>query len=410
MIACIKNKTTPSIRHYTACPCDPWIARIKHAMTASIIFLCLCVLFPSNSMAYRSIDTKAKQAIVIDYNTGKVLMQKNADARMPTSSMSKVMTMYLVFEALKKGDISLDDTLLVSEKAWRKGGSKMFVPVGEQVKVEDLIRGVIIQSGNDATIVLAQGLAGDETSFAAALNAKAKELGMDNSHFMNASGWPDPEHYSTARDLATLAAAMIKNFPDYYGYYAEKEFTYNKIKQSNRNPLLYANIGADGLKTGHTDIGGYGLIGTGVKDGRRVVIVLNGLESKKDRKSESIKLLQWGLNGFRNVTLFDGDTNLDRGDVYFGVKSSVGLRAETPLNLVVPKLFENDLKIEVKYNAPLKAPIAKGQKVGVVIVHVPKGDVIEVPLVTSEDIAEISGFAKLIKKARLLTTGQGYFD
>ncbi len=375
-----------------------------------LYILYFCLLLPIGSVAANTIDTKAKQAIVIDYSTGTVLFEKNADEKMPTSSMSKVMTMYLVFEALKKGVISLDDAMLVSEKAWRKGGSKMFVPVGEQVKVEDLIRGVIVQSGNDATIVLAEGLAGDEISFAAALNAKAKELGMDSSHFMNASGWPDPNHYSTARDLATLAAAMIKNFPDYYGYYAEKEFTYNKIKQANRNPLLYANIGADGLKTGHTESGGYGLIGTGVKDGRRVIIVINGLESKKERKEESIKLLQWGLNGFRNITLFDDDSNLDKADIYFGVKKSIGLQAKTPLSITVPKLFENDLKVEIKYNAPLKAPIKKGQEVGVVSVHIPKGNIIEIPLVTSEDVAELSGFAKLIEKVRLLTTGQGYLD
>jgi len=361
-------------------------------------------------MAASTIETTAKQAIIIDYNTGTVLFEKNADTQMPTSSMSKVMSMYLVFNALKKGDISLDDTLLVSEKAWRKGGSKMFVPVGKQVKIEDLVRGVIIQSGNDATIVLAEGLGGDEVSFAAALNAKAKELGMAGSHFMNASGWPDPDHYSTARDLATLAAAMIKDFPDYYGYYAEKEFTYNKIRQTNRNPLLYANIGADGLKTGHTKIGGYGLIGTGVKDGRRVVIVINGLDSKKARKSESIKLLQWGLNGFRNISLFADNKDLDKAPVYFGKQRLVGLRAKSPLDIVVPKLFENDLKIEIKYNAPLKAPITKGQEVGVAIIHVPKGGVIKVPLVTSEDVGEMSGFSKLIAKARLLTTGQGYFN
>ncbi len=380
-------------------------------MMIKIAALLLFLFMPSMAMASSNIETKAKQAIIIDYNTGAVLFEKAADARMPTSSMSKVMSMYLVFDALKKGNISLDDTMLVSEKAWRKGGSKMFVPVGKQVKVEDLIRGVIIQSGNDATIVLAEGLGGDEQSFAAALNRKAKEIGMNDSHFMNASGWPDPEHYSTARDLAKLAGAMIKNFPEYYGYYAEKEFTYNKISQANRNPLLYAGIGADGLKTGHTDAGGYGLIGTGVnKDGRRVIVVINGLASKKERKQESIKLLQWGLNGFKNVELFADDKILDKADVYLGVKNSVGLQAKTSLNIVIPKLFADGLKIEIKYNAPLKAPISKGQEVGKIMVRVPKSEMIEIALVASEDVKELSGFRKLIAKVRLLTTGQGYFD
>ena len=206
-----------------------------------ISVIALCCFFVS-LMAYKvqaaeSIDSLAEQAIIIDYNTGTTLFSKNADEQMPTSSMSKVMTMYIVFEALQRGDLSLDSELLVSEKAWRKGGSKMFVPVGKKVKVEDLIRGVIVQSGNDATIVLAEGLAGTEEAFVQAMNKKAQELGAHNTHFANASGWPDPEHYSTAHDLAIITMAMIKNFPEYYHYYSEKDFTYNDIKQGNRNPL-----------------------------------------------------------------------------------------------------------------------------------------------------------------------------
>lgn len=376
----------------------------------SFAFIAFFFVFCASISPSFAIDTDAKQAIIIDYNTGTVLFEKNADTQMPTSSMSKVITMYMVFEALKKGTLSLDDTMMVSEKAWRKKGSKMFVPVGKQVKVEDLIRGVIVQSGNDATIVLAEGLAGDEDSFAAALNRKAKSLGMDNSNFMNASGWPDPDHYSTARDLSILAGAMIKNFPEYYSYYGEKEFTYSKIRQENRNPLLYRNVGADGLKTGHTDIGGYGLIGTGVKDDRRVIIVVNGLDSSKARANEATRLLAWGLNSFRILSLFDGKKDLDRAPVYLGVKSTVGLQAKEPLSFVVPKLFESDLDVKIRYNAPLKAPIAKGQEVGMIIVSVPKGGVVEVPLVTTEAVEALGTFAKVVAKARLLTTGQGRFD
>ncbi len=375
-----------------------------------MIFAMLLFVACANPSASFAVTTKAKQAIVIDYNSGTVLFEKDADMRMPTSSMSKVMTMYMVFEALKKGTLSLDDTFPVSEKAWRKKGSKMFVPVGKQVKIEDLIRGVIVQSGNDATIVLAEGLAGDEDSFAAALNRKARDLGMKNSHFMNASGWPDPDHYSTARDLSILARAVINDFPEYYSYYKEEEFTYSKIKQGNRNPLLYRNIGADGLKTGHTDVGGYGLIGTGVKDGRRVVIVVNGLESSKDRADEATKLLAWGLNGFRDLTLFDDQNDLGRADVYLGMNTTVGLRAAKTLNLVVPKLFENDLDVKITYKSPLKAPIKKGQEVGTVTISIPKGKVVDIPLITSESVDGLGTFAKVISKARLLTTGQGYFD
>ena len=203
-----------------------------------LLTLCFTLFVSQVTLAEGLAQTSAGQAIVLDYETGAVLLDKNADERMPTSSMSKVMSMYMVFDALKKGTLSLDGKLLVSEKAWRKGGSKMFVEVDKRVNVEDLIRGVVVQSGNDATIVLAEGLGGSEEAFAENSNLKAYELGMENSHFVNASGWPDPDHYSTARDLATLSASLIRNFPEYYHYFAEQEFTYNNIKQRNRNPLL----------------------------------------------------------------------------------------------------------------------------------------------------------------------------
>lgn len=361
---------------------------------------------------YAQMETAAKQAILIDYETGTVLFEKNADVRMPTSSMSKVMTIYMIFEALQKGQITLDAEFLVSEKAWRKGGSKMFVKVGDKVKIEDLIRGVVIQSGNDATIVLAEGLAGSEDLFADALNSKARELGMQNTNLMNASGWPDPNHYSTARDLAILAAAMIKNFPEYYSYYAEKEFTYAGIKQDNRNPLLYQNIGADGLKTGHTEDGGYGLIGTGVgKDGRRVIMVLNGMDSKKQRKTESLRMLQWGLNSFKSVTLFGKGKNLDTAPVYLGMRNSVGLVAQESYSVIIPKLREKDINVSIEYAAPLKAPIAKGQVVGTVFVTIPgKEHAVKIPLVTAHTVKQMSFAMRLISKARLLTTGEGIFQ
>lgn len=377
-------------------------------LSSVLTVLAFCVLTLSPVLAQEQITTTAKQAIIVDFETGSVLFEKNADERMPTSSMSKVMSIHVLFDALKNGKINLDDELLVSEKAWKKGGSKMFVEVGKTVSVEDLIRGIVIQSGNDATIVVAEGLAGSEDAFAGALNRKAKELGMNNSHFMNASGWPDPNHYSTARDLALLAEATIKEFPDYYKYYAEESFTYHGIKQENRNPLIYKNIGADGLKTGHTEDGGYGLIGTGVKDGRRVVIVLNGMESMNERSSEASRLLQWALNGFTNITLFNRGDDLDKAPVYLGVKSEVGVKVSEPIQITIPKLFESDLKIEVEYKSPLKAPIAKGTEVGVVKVFIPKGDVVTVPLVAGEDVADMGFMMKIIAKARLLSTGQGY--
>ncbi len=358
--------------------------------------------------AAQDITTKAKQAIIIDYDTGLVLFEKNADERMPTSSMSKVMTMYLVFDTLKKGDLALDDELLVSEKAWKKKGSKMFVPVGKKVRVEDLIRGVIIQSGNDATIVLAEGIGGAEDAFAAALTRQAKELGMNNSNFVNASGWPDDNHYSTARDLSILARSMISEFPEYYGYYAEKSFSYNNIEQGNRNPLLYKDIGADGLKTGHTEIGGYGLIGTGVKDGRRVIMVLNGMESSKERSTESVRLLQWALNGYKNISLFtDTEKALSHLPVVLGQDSKLAIGSNVPLTLTVEKLFADDIEIDLEYATPIKAPIQKGDVVGKIKISVPRGEVRELPLIALGSIEELGFFAKTIEKMRLLASGEG---
>lgn len=351
----------------------------------------------------QEMQTTAKQAIIIDYDTGNVLYEKNADERMPTSSMSKVMTIYMVFDALKKGNLKLDDTLAVSEKAWKTQGSKMFVPIHEQIKVEDLIRGVIIQSGNDATIVLAEGLSGSEESFAAAMNKKAEEIGMKNSHFMNASGWPDDNHYSTARDLSIMAANIIKDFPEYISYYSEKEFTYHGIKQGNRNPLLYRNIGADGLKTGHTDAGGYGLIGTGKgTDGRRVIVVLNGMSGMQERADESARLLQWGITGFKNVHLFEEKPEIVKAPVVMGQRKEIALTSEKPVIVTLPKMAESDVKVSVNYKSPLIAPIAQGQEVGNITVKIPNAPDIVVPLVASEKVEELSYFMKLLEKAKYL--------
>ncbi|HPF78827.1 MAG TPA: D-alanyl-D-alanine carboxypeptidase family protein, partial [Alphaproteobacteria bacterium] len=335
-------------------------------------------------------NTVAKQAIVVDYETGQVLLEKNADEKMPTSSMSKVMTMYVVFDALRKGIITMDSEFNVSEKAWRKGGSKMFVPLGKNVKVKDLIQGVIVQSGNDATIVLAEGLSGTEDAFAKALNEKAAELGMTNSHFANASGWPDPDHYSTARDLATLGKAIYKNFPDYHKFFAEKEYTYNNITQQNRNPLLYRNIGADGLKTGHTEIGGYGLMGTGENaDGRRVVLVLNGMADEKERANESARLMEWALNGFTNVRLVQEGQKVSQAPVMMGVQDSVPLIVPQTIKLTVPKMSKDKFTVDIKYKTPLIAPIKEGQEVGSFVVNVPDMEPMTYPLLAAQGVDKV---------------------
>lgn len=357
-------------------------------------------------------QTEAKYAYIVDFETGAVLLDKSSAERMPTSSMSKVMTMYMVFDALKSGKLKLDDTFVVSERAWKMQYNKssvMFVDLGASVKIEDLIRGVVIQSGNDATIVLAEGLAGTEEAFAEAMNKKAKELGMMNSHFMNSSGYPDPDHYSTAHDLAILAKAMIEKFPEYYHYYSEKEFTYHGIKQGNRNPLLYKDIGADGMKTGHAEEAGYGLIGTGVRDGRRVIMVLNGMPSMKSRAAEGVRLLQWGLSGFKNIALFKDGAVLEKAPVVLGEKTDVGLTFAKNPKFTIPKLGASSIKpkIEVSYISPLVAPIAAGAEVGVAKVSFEDGSTQDIPLITTEAVGEMGYWMKLVMKARLLTTGQG---
>ncbi|MEZ5813503.1 MAG: D-alanyl-D-alanine carboxypeptidase family protein [Alphaproteobacteria bacterium] len=367
-------------------------------------FLTVLLLVPS--IAFAQIETRAKQAIVMDYETGTVLLSKNADEQMPTSSMSKVITMYAVFEALENKALSLTDTLPVSEKAWRMGGSKMFVEVDKRVKVEDLIRGVIIQSGNDATIVLAEGIAGTEEAFADILNAKAKSLGMNNSRFANASGWPDPNHYSTARDLATLGSAIIKDFPSLYKYYAEKEFTFNNIKQANRNPLLYRGIGADGIKTGHTEAAGYGLIGSGTENGRRVVMVINGLEDERARAEESAKLLEWGLKRFENKTLAKAGQVIGNAEVVMGKAPSVGLTVKKDLLLTLPKMAEANIKIQIKYNGPLIAPVKEGQEIGTLEITIPGMEPVTKPVFAAQTVEELGLFAKTLAKTKLFIRGR----
>lgn len=346
--------------------------------------------------------SSAKQVYIVDMMTGSIIFEKNADEKMPTSSMSKVMTMYAVFDAIKKGRLSLNDEIEVSEKAWRKGGSKMFIEVGKKVKVEDLIKGVIVQSGNDAAIALAEGLAGSEDNFAMSLNNIAQELGMKNSHFKNASGWPDPDHYSTARDLGILAQYLIVNFPEFYHYYAIQEFEYNNIKQNNRNPLLYRKMGVDGIKTGHTDIAGYGLMASGMRDGRRVVMVVNGLESEKARAQEGARLMEWALANFENQKAFTKGQEIARTPVKLGTTDAVPLVIGSDVKLTLPKARKNEVKIEASFTTPLKAPVKAGEKVGELKITIPGQAEKTFPLYTASDVAEASFVTKAFENLILM--------
>lgn len=364
----------------------------------TLIALTLALTGAQNAKAFVPAQTAAKQAIVMDFKTGQILYDKNAHEKMPTSSMSKTMTLYEVFDALKKKQINLTDTFTVSEKAWKKGGSKMFVEVGKQVKVEDLIRGVAIQSGNDATIVLAEGLEGSEEGFAITITDKAHEIGMTDSNFANASGWPDPNHYSTAHNLAILGRSLIRDFPEYYHYFSEKEFTYNNIKQRNRNPLIYRDIGADGVKTGHTEIGGYGLIGSGINNGRRVVIVINGLESEKARAQESAKLLEWGLRSFRYEDVITKDQKLATVPVVFGSETEINITAPEAINLAVPKRPDAPPKITATFQQPLIAPIKQGDEIGTLTIEIEGQAPYKTPIKAPQDVAEKGWLGKTLEK------------
>jgi len=347
-----------------------------------------------------AIETLAREAIMIDADTGEAILEKNADSSMPPASMSKLMTLYVLFQRLRDGSVKLEDTFTVSENAWRKGGAKsgsstMFLEPGKKVTVEDLIRGIIVQSGNDACIVVAENLAGSEAAFAEEMTAKAREIGMMDSTFRNSTGWPHPEHRMTSRDLATLAKRTIADFPEYYHYYNETEFTYNRIKQHNRNPLLYKDIGADGLKTGHTQEAGYGLTASAKRGDRRLILVVNGLPSKKARIVESDRLLQWGLREFNNYTLFKAGETVDDASVWLGLSKTVPLIIHQDVKITLPRKARNKLKVTVQFQGPVPAPITKGTEIAKVMIAAPGRQPLEIPLVAGEDVKQLGLFGRL---------------
>ena len=309
------------------------------------------------------VDTGAKWAIALDFTTGATLLEKASDEEMPPSSMTKLMTIYLVYERLKQGRLKLDDQLTVSERAWKMGGSKMFVQVGTQVRVEDLIRGVIVQSGNDAAVVLAEALAGSEEQFAESMNAKAKTMGLKHSQFRNCTGWPDAEQHMSVRDIATVARRIVLDFPEYYHYDAEKSFKYNNIEQENRNPMVQKGT-ADGLKTGHTDAGGYGLVASAVRSGRRVVLVLNGMASMKERGEEGERLMDWCFANYENVTLFSAGDTIESAPVWLGTSKDVPLIAGRDLTVTMPRNWRDNAAVKVSFESPVRAPVMKGDVLG----------------------------------------------
>ena len=307
---------------------------------------------------------------------------------MTPSSMTKLMTAYIVYGMLKSGRLKLDQDLPVSESAWRMGGSKMFVQIGTQVKVEDLIRGMIVQSGNDACIVLAEGIAGSEEQFADLMNQKAKQLGLTQSHFANSTGWPAAGHVMSARDIATLARRIIQDFPEYYNTYSERTFTYNNITQGNRNPLVQKGL-ADGLKTGHTDDGGYGLVASAERGGRRIIMVLNGMSSMHQRSEESERLLEWAFREFEDVTLFSAGDTVESVPVWVGAAPTVPLVGGRDLVVTMPRNWRSKAKITVSYEAPLRAPVLRGSPLGKLTVAGDGVPGMSVPLLAGADVPRL---------------------
>jgi serine-type D-Ala-D-Ala carboxypeptidase (penicillin-binding protein 5/6) len=357
-----------------------------------------------------SIDTVAREALILDFNTGTVLLEKNADELMAPSSMSKLMTVYMIFRKLRDGSWKMSDRLPVTETAWKKhyktGESLMFLPLGSTATVEDLLRGVIIDSGNDACSVLAEAYSGSESAFAEEETRFAQQqLGMTHSTFRNASGVPEPDHLMTARDLATLARHIITDFPEYYELFSEKSFTYNNIKQDNRNPLLWTTEGADGLKTGHTEVGGYGLTASVKRGDRRIIMVLNGMEKSKQRWDEAQRLTEWAFREYNDYPLFKARETVVDADVWLGKSATVPLVVPSKLEVTLPRRARHDMKVTAVYTGPIPAPITKGQVVGKLVVTAPGVAATELPLVAGADVAKLGVPGRLMAAARYLLWG-----
>lgn len=353
----------------------------------------ISTLVVAPALAQDGYQTDASHAVIMDYETGEVLFSQDGDVAMPPASMSKMMTVLMVLEAIESGSLSLDDELPVSEYAWRTGGaasgsSTMFLEVNSRARVEDLLRGVIIQSGNDACIVLAEAIGGSESAFADMMTDRAHELGLTSASFANATGWPDPGQMISARDLAELARILIRDHPDFYGIWAEREFTYNGIRQYNRNPLLGVFSGADGLKTGHTEDSGYGLVGSAERDGERRIIVFNGMESNADRANEAERMMRAALSDYSVYDLFEAGDHVDHSaPVFMGEADSVALQVDADVSAGLHRRARRDLVVSVNYDGPLVAPISAGDVVGTLRVEAPGYATQEYPLVAAEDVA-----------------------
>lgn len=381
--------------------------RFRFGLTLLAWILAIGLVAPAWAQEF---DSKAKFAVLMDYETGSILYAKNADEHLEPASMAKLMTLAVVFTYLQQKKLSLNDEFFISEHAWREGGassggSTMFAVLNSKIRVEDLLKGVIVQSGNDAAIALAEGIGGTEQTFAKIENQLAKQIGLTNSNFVNATGLPDPDQYSTAHDLAILSRYIIKTFPEYYPIFAMPEFTWNKIRQSNRNSLLEVGIGVDGLKTGHTEESGYGEVVSAPNDGRRLIAVLHGLKTMRERAEEARKLITWGMRGFELLPVYGEGKVVAYANVFGGEKSSVGMIGKGKIDLFVPKGSSNCPAATVTYRGPLRPPVQQGQEIGKLHVFCDGKEVQTTPLYAEETVDQGDLFRRSTDAAKQLLLG-----
>ena len=371
-------------------------------MIKYLLTVLLYLFLTSNSLA---IDTKAEQAIVLDFDTNEVLFEKNSNLRTPPASMTKIMTVYAVFDRIKNTDLSINDVCIVSAKAYKMGGSRTFLEIDDRVSIDELLKGIIIQSGNDSSIAIAECLAGTEEDFAKLMNVYAKKLNMKNTNFINSSGWPDDNHFSTVRDISILSNALIRDFPNLYKYFNLKNFTYNNIKQPNRNKLLTNFLGADGLKTGFTKKSGWGISGSAIQNGRRVTVVINGTNSSRSRLNESIYLLNWSFTQTSQKKLLSKGDFIKEVDVWLGNKPRVKLIVNKDILLTLSFDQEKLIDTEIIFESPISAPIKKGDKLGEMKINISGKDSITVPLISDSNIRQINPIFRIFSAIKYLIFG-----
>ena len=367
-----------------------------------LIFTLFILIFCKTSFA---IDTKADQAIVMDYDTNEILFEKNSNSKTPPASMTKIMTVYAAFDRIKNSDLSIDNECNVSAKAYKMGGSRTFLEIDDKVSIDELLKGIIIQSGNDASVALAECLAGTEEDFAKLMNFYAERIGMKNTNFVNSSGWPEDDHYSTVLDLALLSNSLISEFPDLYLYFSDKEFTYNEIKQPNRNKLLSSVQGADGLKTGFTKASGWGIAATAKRDSRRITVVINGTNSTRSRMNESSNLINWAFTQTNQKKLVSQDQIIVQADVWLGNKPRVNLVSSKKIISTLSFDQLQLIKSSIEYKKPIEAPILKGNTYGKLVIEIQGKPNIEVDLVAEDNVGPINPILKIFAAIKYLIFG-----